>query len=301
MSTFWSIWIIVITAITIAGCTWLLFANRKIEISSKETEDGEAPKTGHVYDGIEEYDNPLPGWWFNMFVGTVIFSIIYLVLYPGLGSYAGVLGWTQAGQWQQEVDEAEPKYAPIYEQYAKMSVEELIANPEAMKMGRRLFNNNCSVCHGSDGRGSYGFPNLADSDWLYGGSAAEIKASITHGRKGAMPGWGTVIGDDGVDNVAEYVFKISGREHDAEKAAEGEKVYATYCGSCHMPQGTGMAALGAPNLTDGVWLYGGSPSLVRHSIRNGRNGNMPAQNEMLKAEKIHLLTGYVYNLSKNQQ
>lgn len=301
MSTFWSIWIIVITAITIAGCTWLLFANRKIEISSKETEDGEAPKTGHVYDGIEEYDNPLPGWWFNMFVGTVIFSIIYLVLYPGLGSYAGVLGWTQAGQWQQEVDEAEAKYAPIYEQYAKMSVEELIANPEAMKMGRRLFNNNCSVCHGSDGRGSYGFPNLADSDWLYGGSAAEIKASITHGRKGAMPGWGTVIGDDGVDNVAEYVFKISGREHDAEKAAEGEKVYSTYCGSCHMPQGTGMAALGAPNLTDGVWLYGGSPSLVRHSIRNGRNGNMPAQNEMLKAEKIHLLTGYVYNLSKNQQ
>lgn len=301
MSTFWSIWIIVITAVTIAGCTWLLFANRKIEASSEEVEDGEAPKTGHVYDGIEEYDHPLPGWWFNMYLGTVIFSVVYLVLYPGMGSYAGVLGWTQTGQWQQEVDEAEAKYAPIYEQYANMSVEELIANPDAMKMGRRLFNNNCSVCHGSDGRGSYGFPNLADSDWLYGGSAAEIKASITHGRKGAMPGWGTVIGDDGVDNVAEYVFKISGREHDAEKAAEGEKVYATYCGSCHMPQGTGMAALGAPNLTDGVWLYGGSPSLVRHSIRNGRNGNMPAQNEMLKAEKIHLLTGYVYNLSKNQQ
>jgi len=301
MSTFWSIWIIVITAVTIAGCTWLLFANRKIEASSEEVEDGEAPKTGHVYDGIEEYDHPLPGWWFNMYLGTVIFAVVYLVLYPGMGSFAGVLGWTQTGQWQQEVDEAEAKYAPIYEQYSKMSVEELIADPEAMKMGRRLFNNNCSVCHGSDGRGSYGFPNLADSDWLYGGSAAEIKASITHGRKGAMPGWGTVIGDDGVDNVAEYVFKISGREHDAEKAAEGEKVYTTYCGSCHMPQGTGMAALGAPNLTDGVWLYGGSPSLVRHSIRNGRNGNMPAQNEMLKAEKIHLLTGYVYNLSKNQQ
>ncbi len=300
MSTFWNIWIIAFTAITIAGCTWLLFANRKIEVSSKETEDGEAPKTGHVYDGIEEYDNPLPGWWFNMFVGTVIFALIYLVLYPGLGSYAGVLGWSQTGQWQEEVDQAEAKYAPIYEQYANMSVEELIANPDAIKMGRRLFNNNCSVCHGSDGKGSYGFPNLADSDWLYGGSAADINASITHGRKGAMPAWGAVIGEEGVDNVAEYVFKISGREHNADKAAEGAKVYATYCAACHTPAGTGLAAMGAPNLTDGVWLYGGSPSLVRHSIRNGRNGNMPAQENKLKPEKIHLLMGYVYNLSKNR-
>ncbi|MDX2464899.1 MAG: cytochrome-c oxidase, cbb3-type subunit III [Porticoccus sp.] len=300
MSIFWNIWIIAITAITIAGCTWLLFANRKIEVSSKDTEDGEAPKTGHVYDGIEEYDNPLPGWWFNMFVGTVIFAVIYLVLYPGLGSYAGVLGWTQTGQWQEEVDEAEAKYAPVYAQYAKMSAEELIANPDAIKMGRRLFNNNCSVCHGSDGRGSYGFPNLADNDWLYGGSAEEIEASITSGRKGAMPAWGAIIGEKGVDNVAEYVFKISGREHDTDKAVEGAKVFGTYCASCHTPAGTGMAALGAPNLTDGIWLYGGSPSLVRHSIRNGRNGNMPAQHEKLKAEKIHLIAGYVYYLSKNQ-
>ena len=235
-----------------------------------------------------------------MFVGTVIFTLIYLVLYPGLGSYAGVLGWTQIGQWQEEVDKAEAKYAPIYEQYASMSAEELIADSEAIKMGRRLFNNNCSVCHGSDGRGSYGFPNLADNDWLYGGSAEEIKASITSGRKGAMPAWGAVIGEEGVDNVAEYVFKISGREHDTDKAVEGSKVFATYCASCHTPAGTGMAALGAPNLTDGIWLYGGSPSLVRHSIRNGRNGNMPAQNEKLKAEKIHLLAGYVYYLSKNR-
>ena len=300
MSTFWSIWIIVITTITIVGCTWLLFANRKVEISSKETEEGEVPKTGHVYDGIEEYDNPLPSWWFNMFVGTVIFSIIYLVLYPGMGSYAGVLGWTQTGQWQKEVDQAEQKYAPVYEKYANMSVEELIANPDAMKMARRLFNNNCSVCHGSDGRGSYGFPNLADSDWLYGGSAEEIKASIAHGRKGAMPAWGTILGEEGVDNVAEYVFKLSGREHNSEKAVEGGKAYGMYCASCHLADGTGMKALGAPNLADGVWLYGGSPSLVRHSIRAGRKGNMPAQQEMLKAEKIHLLTGYVYGLSKNQ-
>ena len=300
MSTFWSMWIIVLTAVTIAGCTWLLFANRKIEASSEETENGEAPKTGHVYDGIEEYDHPLPGWWFNMYLGTVIFAVVYLVLYPGMGSYAGVLGWTQTGQWQEEGDAAEEKYAPIYAQYADMSVEELIANPDAIKMGRRLFNNNCSVCHGSDGRGSYGFPNLADSNWLYGGSAADIKASITHGRQGAMPAWGAVIGEESVDNVAEYVFNISGREHDAAKSEKGVQVFATYCAACHGADGSGMAAIGAPNLTDGVWLYGGSPSLVRHSIRNGRKGNMPAQADKLKAEKIHLLAGYVYHLSKNQ-
>ena len=299
MSTFWSIWIIVMILATIVGCTWLLFANRKVEVT-KESEDGEAPKTGHVYDGIEEFDNPLPGWWFKMFVGTVLFGIGYLVLYPGFGSFDGVLGWTQVGQWEEEMAEAEAKYGPIYAQYADMPVEELIANPEAMKMARRLFNNNCSVCHGSDGRGSYGFPNLADSDWLYGGSAEQIKASITNGRKGAMPAWGPVIGDEGVDNVAEYVFKISGREHDAEKAAAGAKTYATYCASCHGAEGKGMTAMGAPDLTDGIWLYGGSPTLVRHSIRQGRNGNMPAQADKLKAEKIHLLTAYVYNLSKNR-
>lgn len=299
MSTFWSIWIIVITLITIAGCTWLLFANRKVEVR-EDLKEGEAPKTGHVYDGIEEYDNPLPGWWFKMFVGTVIFGLGYLILYPGLGSYAGVLGWTQVGQWQEEVAEAEAKYAPVYAQYADMPVEELIANPDAMKMSRRLFNNNCSVCHGSDGRGSYGFPNLADSDWLYGGSADNIKTSITQGRKGMMPAWGAVIGEEGVDQVAEYVFKLSGREHDEAKASVGAQTYATYCAACHGAEGKGVAAMGAPNLTDGVWLYGGSPSLVRHSIRNGRNGNMPAQADKLKAEKIHLLTAYVYNLSKNQ-
>ena len=299
MSTFWSIWIIVMILATIVGCTWLLFANRKVEVT-KESEDGEAPKTGHVYDGIEEYDNPLPGWWFKMFVGTVLFGIGYLVLYPGFGSFDGVLGWTQVGQWEEEMAEAEAKYGPIYAQYADMPVEELIANPEAMKMARRLFNNNCSVCHGSDGRGSYGFPNLADSDWLYGGSAEQIKTSITNGRKGAMPAWGPVIGDEGVDNVAEYVFKISGREHDKEKAAAGAKTFATYCSSCHGAEGKGMTAMGAPDLTDGIWLYGGSPTLVRHSIRQGRNGNMPAQADKLKAEKIHLLTAYVYNLSKNR-
>ena len=298
MTTFWSIWIIVITLGTIAGCTWLLFATRKTHQSGDD--NGEAKTTGHIYDGIEELDNPLPKWWFNMFVGTVIFGLIYLVLYPGLGSFKGILGWSSVGQWQEQIDEADAKYGPIYAQFSNMSAEELIANPEAMKMGSRLFNNNCSLCHGSDGGGSYGFPNLTDNDWLYGGTAEAIKASITHGRQGAMPAWGDVIGAEGVDNVAEYVFKLSGREHDAAKAEQGGEAYATYCAACHGAAGKGLQALGAPNLTDDTWLYGGSPAAVRHSIRNGRKGVMPAQDKLLREDKIHLLTGYVYSLSKNR-
>lgn len=301
MTTFWSIWIIVITLGSIAGCIWLLFATRKAEVSSsKENSDENAPTTGHVYDGIEELDNPLPAWWFNMFLATVVFGLIYLVLFPGLGNFKGVLGWTSVGQWEQEMETAEKKYGPIYEQYADMTAEELIVDINAMKMARRLFNNNCSICHGSDGGGSYGFPNLTDNDWLYGGSAENIKATITHGRQAAMPAWGNVIGAEGVDNTAEYIFKLSDRQHDAGKAEQGEKVFATYCASCHGADGKGNQAMGAPNLTDGVWLYGASPELVRHSIRNGRNGIMPAQKALLREDKIHLVTAYVYKLSKSR-
>ena len=297
MSTFWSIWIIVLTLASLAGCVWILFANRKIAVRD-DLPEGEPGKTGHVYDGIEEYDNPLPGWWFNMFMVTVIFALVYLVLFPGLGNFKGLLGWSSAGKWQAEVSAAEEKYGPVFAQFSATPVEELIANPEAMKIGQRLFNNNCSVCHGSDGRGSYGFPNLADDDWLYGSSIDAIRTSITNGRKGAMPAWGSVIGEEGVDNVAEYVFQLSGRDHNSARAEKGASVFQQFCTACHGPEGKGMQALGAPNLTDGVWLYGGTPSLVRHSIRAGRNGNMPAQKEQLHPDKINLVAAYVYRLSK---
>ncbi|MGV6807598.1 MAG: cytochrome-c oxidase, cbb3-type subunit III [bacterium] len=301
MSTFWSIWIIVITVGTIVGLVWLLFATKTIRIDTTNSQDGEdSNSTGHVYDGIEELDNPLPAWWFNMFMITVIFGVIYLALFPGLGSYPGLLGWTSSGKWEKEVAVADEKYAPVFEKYSEMAVEDVIADPEAMKIAQRLFNNNCSVCHGSDGRGSYGFPNLADTDWLYGGAIEQIRQTLTHGRQGAMPAWGAVMGEEGVDQVAEYVFQISGRDHDGEKAEAGKQLYATYCAACHSADGTGNQAVGAPNLTDGVWLYGGSPVLVRHSIRAGRNGVMPAQKDLLKEDKINLLAAYVYRLSKTQ-
>lgn len=300
MSTFWSLWVIVIVVINIGGSLWLLLANRKVEVRGEQALSNEPPTTGHIYDGIQEYDNPLPGWWFKMFILTVVFSVVYLALYPGMGNFKGYLGWTSTGQWQEEVDDADKKYGPLFAKYSETPIEELALNPEVLKMGGRLFANNCSVCHGSDGRGAYGFPNLADNDWLYGGSPEQIKTTITNGRQGAMAAWGGIIGEAGVSDAANYVFSLSGRDHDAASAERGQKIFMTYCIACHGPEGKGNHDLGAPNLTDKTWLYGSSPELVKHTIRSGRNGNMPAQGELLTADKIHLLTAYVYSLSRQQ-
>jgi len=297
MSTFWSVWVIAIVVINIGGSLWLLFATRKIEVTIKDSKEA-SHTTGHVYDGIEEYDNPLPKWWFNMFVLTVVFAVIYLALYPGLGNYKGLLGWTSAGQWQEQVAEAEQRYGPLFARFSETPVDELAANPEALKMGARLFANNCSQCHGSDGRGSYGFPNLADNDWLYGGSPEMIKTSITNGRTGMMPPQSALIGEKGVESVANYVLSLSGRSHDAAQAEEGAKVFATYCVACHGTDGKGSQLVGAPNLTDDIWLYGGSPEFIKHTIRSGRSGVMPNHGELLKEDRIHLLTAYVYSLSQ---
>lgn len=293
MSSFWSIWIIVITLGSIFGCWWLLQANSKGETSA----DGEAPTTGHVYDGIEEYDNPLPHWWFMMFVITIIFSLVYLALYPGLGNFKGLLGWTQESEWAEEKQKADEKYAPIFTAYAQASIEELQSNKKALLSGQRIFANNCAVCHGSAATGSYGFPNLTDDDWLYGGDPANIKISILNGRTGVMPGWGAVLGEDGVNSVAEYVMSLSGRNVNQKLAEQGKPKYDSTCAMCHGAIGEGNIALGAPNLSDTTWLYGGSPELIKHSIRAGRNGIMPAHKNVLGEDKVHLVTAYVYSLS----
>ncbi len=298
MSSFWSAWIIVITLGVIAGCWWVLFANRSAPPK------GEVKTMGHSFDGIEEYDNPMPRWWFFMFIGTIVFSLIYLALYPGLGNYKGVLGWTQEGQWAEEVAYADEHYAPIFEQYAKIPVEQLAGDAEAMKVGQRLFANNCSLCHGSDGRGAYGFPNLTDSDWLYGGSAEAIKHTIVQGRNGQMPAWGEVLGDEGVDQMVQYVLSLSGKETDAAAAKVGGATYGAMCSACHGADGKGNFALGAPNLTDDTWLYlnpeWGLAKSVEQSVRLGRNGHMPAQARYIGEDKVHLVTAYVYSLSQGK-
>lgn len=304
MSNFWSAWIIVITAITLIGCCWLLISNRKTVVKG-DLKEGEAPTTGHVYDGIEEYDNPLPAWWFWKFVGTIVFTVIYLILFPGLGKFEGVLGWTQEKQWQSQIDAAAEKIDTQYATYHATAVDDLAGNPAAIRMGRRLFNNNCSICHGVGGVGANGFPNLTDSDWLYGGSAEAIKASVANGRQGVMPGWSNAIGEQGVVDVTEYVLSISGNPFDAEKAERGQQTFATFCGSCHGADGIGLTALGAPNLTDNIWLYNQSDLTlaenIRHSVRSGRTGNMPSHVNQLREEKIHLITAYVYSLSRTNQ
>ena len=260
MSSFWSLWIIVLTVISIIGITWILFANRKTKGSGPDT------TTGHVYDGIEEYDNPLPAWWFYMFVMSIIFAIGYLIAYPGMGSFTGLLGWSQEGQWQKDVDAAELRYGKIFAEYRSTPVEELIKNPKALKMGQRMFANNCSQCHGSDARGSYGFPNLTDGEWLYGGSPEQIKTTIAEGRSGVMPAWGTVLGEDGVESVSNYVLSLSGRTVDTEQASAGAEKFTMFCASCHGADGKGDIAFGAPDLTNNIWLYGGSKGLVKRSI-----------------------------------
>lgn len=296
MSTFWSLWIIILTVACLALVLWVLLANRKVAVS--DDEDPENRTTGHVYDGIEEYDNPLPKWWFNLFLLSMVFGVIYLILFPGLGSFKGVLGWTSTGELARDQEKALASYEKSYGVFNQMSVEELIDNPKAMKMGARLFANNCAVCHGADAGGNFGFPDLSDNDWLYGGSPEHIKASLVNGRNGMMPAWGAVLGEEKINNVAEYVLQLSGQEHDAALAELGAGIFQQNCTICHGPAGKGMISVGGPNLTDDIWLYDGSKSGIVQSLRNGRANQMPAQKELLREDKIHLLTAYVYSLSQ---
>jgi len=298
MSAFWSFWVIGLTLTNLVLLFWLLMANRRRAVTGDET--GETKTTGHVYDGIEEYDNPLPKWWFGLFLATFIFTAGYLVVFPGLGLWKGVFGWTAVNQLQSEQSKAQAKYDETFGVFAKTPIAELAHNPEAMKMGNRLFVNNCTVCHGGDGGGNTGFPNLTDKDWLYGGSPERIEETITKGRKAMMPAWGPILGETNVTNVVEFVLKRAGREHDEAKAALGEQIFATNCAACHGADGKGNQQMGTPNLTDDVWLYGGEPAVIRQTVRGGRNGVMPAHEETLKPERIHLLAAYVYSLSQDE-
>jgi len=292
MASFWSMWVIVLTSVTILGITWILFANRKRE------EQPADKTTGHVADGIEEYDNPLPAWWFYMFVITIVWGIGYLVMYPGMGNFPGLLGWTQLEQHENRVATADKKFRAMRDRYLALPIEEIAIDPAVRKMGMRMFASNCAQCHGADAKGSYGFPNLTDNDWIWGGSPSQIETSIRMGRQPAMPAWESVIGSQGVSDVSAYILSINGRQADSAQATAGAQVFQSYCVACHGADGTGNPALGAPNLKNGVWLYGGSPEQISHSVRAGRNGDMPAHQDTLSEDKIHILAAYVYGLSQ---
>ena len=298
MTSFWSWYVVILTTGTLLALTWLIFATRKGQRS--DTTD---QTVGHVYDGIEEYDNPLPRWWFMLFVGTIIFAVGYLVLYPGMGNWKGILpgydgGWTSTKQYEREITKADDKYGPIFSKYAAMSIEEVAKDEQALKMGGRLFASNCSVCHGSDAKGSHGFPNLTDNDWIWGGDTETIKLTIMKGRNAAMPGWEAALGNDGIKNVSAYVRSLSGLKNPEGVDLEaGQKSFNTMCVACHGADAKGNPMLAAPNLSDRIWLYGSSFAQVQQTIRHGRNGQMPAQEDFLGNDKVHLLAAYVYSLS----
>lgn len=297
MSDFWSWYIIVIVLANIVGYGLLLHFTGKVKGSGDPEET-----TGHVYDGIEELNTPMPRWWIFMFWISIVFALVYLFLYPGLGSYKGYLGWTSEGQWQKEVELADKKFGPIYKAYGEQSIEALLQDPRALKVGQRLFANNCAACHGSDANGSRGFPNLSDNDWLYGGSPEAIETSILHGRNGMMPPMGMALGgDESVAQVAAYVRSLSGQKVDFPQAEEGKKKFQVMCIACHGVDAKGNTLMGAPNLTDNIWLYGGDAKTVQETIAKGRNGKMPAQKDFLGTDKVHLLAAYVYSLSAQKQ
>lgn len=293
MSSFWSGWIILLTVANIVGALWLLWVTAR-------TRPGEvaAETTGHRWDGdLQEYNNPLPRWWLWLFYLSVAFSVVYLLLYPGLGNFRGILGWSQTGQYDLEVERVGKQQEAFYARFSGMELTELAGDADAMAAAGNIFGNRCAQCHGSDGRGAPGFPNLSDDAWLWGGDPDSILASIRNGRTGIMPALGDALGGErGVGQMAEYVRSLAGLEHDAELAAAAAPMFAV-CGACHGMEGKGNPALGAPDLTDANWLYGGDWQTIRETISQGRQNKMPAQLPVLGEQQARLMAAYVLKLS----
>jgi len=292
---FWGLFVAATTLVSIVACGVLLYSQ-----SIKRPPAGTKTELhGHVWDGdLQEYNNPLPRWWMWLFYLTIVFSLGYLVFYPGLGTFEGTGKWSSTGEYEAEMKEAEAKYGPLFNQFAGTELAQLAKDPKAKAIGERLFQNHCAQCHGADAGGAIGFPNLRDHDWLYGGDAAVIKTSILDGRNGVMPPLGEAVGGEpGIAQVTHYVRSLSGLQHNAALAKDGAAKFAV-CAACHGADGKGNPAMGAPNLTDGVWLYSSAESSIAESIRNGRNNRMPAQKEFLGEAKVHLLAAYVYGLSQ---
>ena len=295
-SSFWEIYIGVITVASIVACTVLL-----VSMSRRRVAGGQTETTGHVWDeNLGEYNNPLPRWWIWLFHITIVFSLVYLILYPGLGSYSGSYKWTSGGQYETEIKQAESEYGPLYAKYAAQDLMKVAADPDARAIGQKLFLNYCAQCHSSDGGGSRGFPNLTDKDWLYGGEPDTIKATILNGRNGIMPALGQGLGSEATRDVAHYVLSLAGRTHDSIRTARGKQTFTTLCAACHGVAGKGNPQLGAPNLTDNIWLHGSSEAGIVETITKGRNSVMPGHKDFLGETKVHILAAYVYGLSQPQ-
>lgn len=292
VSGFWNMYVVVIVLGSIFACALLLYMQGKAKFTPGKT-------MGHIWDEtLEEYNNPMPKWWSWLFVITVVFALVYLALYPGLGSFKGLLGWTSVGQYKLERERMDVVVNPLYAKYSAMDLQAVAGDKQAMEMGKRLYLTYCMQCHGADARGAKGFPNLTDGDWMYGGEPAQIEQTIADGRMGVMPAHAQ-LGADTIKDLANYVRSLSGLPNDSVRAAKGKEAFATAgCSGCHGPDGKGMAAIGAPNLTDKVWLYGSSEATIVETITNGRQNKMPAWKEFLGDPKVHLLAAYVLSLGQ---
>ncbi|WP_291991980.1 cytochrome-c oxidase, cbb3-type subunit III [Candidatus Accumulibacter sp. ACC003] len=293
VNQFWNWYVILLVLVSIIACGVLLWSQSTSPVA------GQADTTGHVWDEtLEEYNNPLPKWWMWLFHFTVIFSLVYAVLYPTLGSFQGVLGWSSGGQYAKEVAKADAETKPLYDKYLAMDLPTLAADKEGVETGKRLYLTYCMQCHGADAHGSKGFPNLADDDWQWGGQPAEIVETISNGRMAVMPAHAQ-LGAETIKDLANYVRSLSGLPADSLRAAKGKEAFETVgCSGCHGPDAHGMTAMGAPNLTDKTWLYGGSEATIIETITKGRNNQMPAWQEFLGEAKVHALAAYVLSLGK---
>lgn len=296
-SEFWAVYIALITLASVIACAVLLYVN------STRRAAGQSDTTGHIWDeDLREWNNPLPRWWIWLFYITIAFGLLYLALYPGLGIYNGVYGWSSKNQYEDEQAQAAKQYGPIFDKYAQQDLVAVAADPAARQIGQRLFLTYCSQCHGSDAGGGRGFPSLRDNDWLYGGEPQTIEASIGGGRMGMMPPMGAAVGnDEDIKDVANYVRSLSGLTHDSLRAQRGQGKFAVICAACHGADAKGNPQLHAPNLTDSVWLYGGTEATIIQTITKGRTGQMPPFKDFLGDAKVHLLAAYVYSLSHEAQ
>jgi cytochrome c oxidase cbb3-type subunit III len=296
---FWNIYITVLTLLGIFGCGLLLWSQSKVKMSAEST--GPTETTGHVWDDdLTELNTPMPRWWMWLFYITIVFGLAYLALYPGLGNYAGKLGWKSSGAYQEELKKADAEYGPLFAKYLQQDLKLVAADPQAHAIGERLFLTYCAQCHGSDAHGNKGFPNLTDKDWLFGGEPAMIETTILHGRNGQMPSMAAAVGTDkDVDNVAQYVLSLSGATSDPIKAVLGKSKFGA-CAACHGADAHGNQLLGSPNLTDKIWLFGGSAEAITETIRKGRTSTMPPFKDFLGEAKVHVLAAYVWSLSNEK-
>ncbi len=291
----WAVAIVTLVSVVVCGVLLWVQASKKLKVSLDERSNS----TGHVWDeDLKELNNPMPRWWMGLFYLTVIFALGYLFFYPGLAVFPGFSKWSSSHQYEAERAEVQARAAPLYAQFETMRIEDIAREPSALGMGQRLFLNNCAQCHGSDARGTKGFPNLTDSDWLYGGDVNSILVSIEAGRHGQMPPMlDAVGGTEQAREVAQYVLSLSGRDNNSLRAQFGRKTYKAVCAGCHGDGGQGNTALGAPNLSDRIWLHGGTEKAIVQTIREGRAGVMPAHADLLTPQQIRVLTGYVWQLS----